>query len=144
MSGQVEGAIPSSEEQPDPPTAPAVDRAPRPQMVEVGAAILIVAGITATFGVVISQLANVPVSGLVPAVSLVMQVVAIATGILVRRGRQWRLCINVVVIEVLIYTSAFPNPIALFYALLYAIVVYAMLRHRAWFDWRPPESPLAS
>lgn len=144
MSEHVEGVITSVEEQPDPPTAPAVDRPPRPEMIEVGAAILIVAGITATFGVVISQLANVPVSGLIPAVGLVMQVVAIAAGILVHRGRRWRFCINVVVIEVLIYTSAFPNPIALFYVLLYAIVVYALLKHRAWFDWRPPETPVGS
>jgi hypothetical protein len=144
MSEHVEGAITSDEEPSDPPATRAAERPLRPDMVEVGAAILIVAGITATFGLVIAQVANVSVSGLIPAVGLVMQVVAIGVGILVHRGIHWRVCINVVVIEVLVYTSAFPNPIALFYVLLYAIVVYALLRYRAWFDWKPPPGTLRS
>ena len=68
---------------------------------------------------------------------------AFAIGLLIRAGRWWRLCINVVAIAMFLYLTRFSNPIAVLYFILDTVVFYALMRHRAWFDWvrRPVTEP---
>ena len=66
---------------------------------------------------------------------------AFAIGLLIRAGRWWRLCINVVAIAMFLYLTRFPNPIAVLYLILDTVVFFALIRHRAWFDWDPSQAP---
>jgi hypothetical protein len=134
MSGGFDGAITTSE------------RPPRPVPVELGSAILIVGGITALIGGVGGLLfgPTLPANaGLPPLIVIGLNLVLIATGVLIRQGSHWRICINVVALAIVLYLTAFPNPLAIFYLFLDAIVFYGLMRHRAWFDWKP-ETPMAT
>ena len=68
-----------------------------------------------------------PSAGLLPAIIVGLNLVAIATGVAIRRGRYWRLCINLVAIAIFLYLTALPNPIAMFYVALDVVVFYALL-----------------
>jgi hypothetical protein len=128
------------EPEPERPNQPA--RPDRPVLVELAAAILIVGGITALVGlpltVVLVGLATGErmelFSSLATIVFLVMNAVAIPIGVLIRRGRRWRLCTNVVAISILLYLTEISRPIAVFYFAMAVIVLYALIHHRAWFD----------
>ena len=72
----------------------------------------------------------------------------IVVGWLVRTGRSWVLSINVVAIQAFIYLAGFPNVALVFFGLLSLAVLFALLRHRPWFDamraWRAGERDRAS
>ena len=141
MTNRFEGAITTPDEDiADQTVVPEPERPPRPALVELAAAILIVGGITAIIGWLGAEIAGrgAPASaGLLPAIVVGLNLVAIATGVAIRRGRYWRLCINLVAIAIFLYLTALPNPIAMFYVALDVVVFYALLRHRAWFYWTP-------
>jgi len=141
MSGRFDGAITTNEDEPlDSSIAPAPERPARPVLVELASAILIVGGITAIMGGIVSQLfgPSLPAgAGLLPVVLIGLNIVTIVTGVLIRNGRYWRVCINIVAITMFLYLTAFPNPIATFYLVLDTVVFYALIRHRAWFEWDP-------
>jgi hypothetical protein len=128
-----EGAITTpadSDEVPDQSIPPEPERPPRPILIEVAAALLIVGGLTS----LISALAAPGVVGiLLVALNLVMVVV----GIYVRGGRGWVVALNVVAVALFIELTALPSAYAILFATMDAIVLFALIRHKAWFDWRP-------
>ncbi len=141
MTQRFDGAITTPDDEiPDQTVVPEPERSARPILVELASAILVVGGITAILGWLGAEIAGrgAPAdAGLLPAIIVGLNVVAIATGIAIRRGRYWRLCINIVAIAIYVYLTAFPNPIAMFYVALDAVVFYALIHHRAWFYWKP-------
>jgi hypothetical protein len=148
MTHRFDGAITTPDDEiPDQTVVPEPERPDRPVLVELAAAILIVGGITAIVGWLGAEIvgAGAPAdAGLLPAIILGINVIVIATGVTIRRGRYWRLCINIVAIAIFLYLTAFPNPIAMFYVALDGVVLYALIHHRAWFDWKPPVDSGAS
>lgn len=148
MSQRFNGALTTPDDEiPDSSVVPKPDRPPRPVLVELGSAILIVGGITAIVGWLGAQIsgAGIPAdAGLLPAIVLGLNVVAIVTGILIRQGRYWRLCLNIVAVAIFLYLTAVPNPFAVFYLFLDTIVFFGLIRHRAWFDWKPAEASVPS
>ena len=148
MIERFDGAIaPPDEEIPEPSVVPDPERPPRPVLVELGAAILIVGGITALVGWVGTQIAGTSISGdagLPTAVFVGLNVALIPTGVLIRDGRHWRVCISIVAVATFLYLLAFPNPQAVFFGVLDLIVVFGLGRHRAWFEGKPPEASRAS
>lgn len=148
MSGRFEGAITTQEDEPlDSSIPPEPERPPRPVLVELGSAILIVGGITAIMGGLVSLAfgSELPASaGLLPIIVVALNVITIVTGVWVRSGRYWRICINIVAIAMFLYLTAFPNPIAMFYLALDTVVFFALMRYRHWFDWKPPTRSTSS
>jgi len=148
MSQRFDGALTTpADEIPDSSVVPEPDRPPRPVLVDLGSAILIVGGITAIVGWLGAQIAGAGIradAGLLPVIVVGLNVVSIVTGILIRQGRYWRLCLNIVAVVVFLYLTAFPNPIAVFYLFLDTIVFFGLIRHRAWFYWKPPEASVSS
>jgi hypothetical protein len=142
MSRRFEGAITTPEEPLDSTLPPTPERPRRPVVIEIAAAILIVGGITSivgTLGAVLGT-ANGP-SGPTLAIVLGVDVLTVVVGLLVRLGRAWIVCINVVAVLLFLELTAVPSgsAIALFLAILDGFVFWAIARHRAWFDWEPPE-----
>ena len=114
---------------------------PRPVLVEVASALLIVGGITAVvgwlgallLGVIALDTAPQATAGLPAVIYLGLNLVAVATGLTIRRGRHWRLCINVVAFSIVVYLTEIGRPIALFFLTLDLVAFYALVQHRAWF-----------
>ena len=148
MSQRFEGATTTPDDDvPDPSLVPGPERPPRPVLVELGAAILIVGGITALVGWAGSQIVGTSIpadAGLPTAVFIGLNLVSMPTGTLIRDGRNWRVCITIVAVAVFLYLMAFPNPQAVFFGVLDAVVFFALVRHRAWFEWKPRETSRAS
>lgn len=145
MSGRFEGAIttPDADEPLDSSVPPSPERPPRPVLVELGSAILIVGSITALLGLGAQVLfaPNLPAdAGLGVLLFAAVDVATFAIGLLIRAGKWWRLCINFVAIAMFLYLTRFPNPIAVFYLVLDTVVFFGLMRHRAWFDWDPTET----
>jgi hypothetical protein len=75
---------------------------------------------------------------------VVLDVLTVIVGVLVRRGMAWIACINVVAVLLFVELTAVPggSATAALLAVLDGFVFVALVRNRAWFDWRPPsESP---
>lgn len=134
-----EGAITTpadSDEIPDQSVPPPPERPPRPVLIEISAAILIVGAATAILQTISYQLSGGdtgPIGLLVSA----LNVATILVGILIRSGRAWILAINVVAIALFLELTALPSVFALIFATLDVIVLFALFRHRAWFYWQP-------
>lgn len=121
----------------DPPLLPAdPDLVPvrprRPLLLEFGAAILIVGGLVGVFGRVAAP--DLVTSGPLELALLALNGLLIVVGLLVRAGRAWILDLNVVAIALFIELTALPSGVAMVFAGLDAIVLAALIRHRAWFD----------
>ena len=138
MSGRrFEGAITTpadSGEVADASLVPAPQRPPRPALVELSAAILIIGGVV-DLATAMSpfQPGGMPLGALFMALNILTVVV----GLLVRAGRGWALALNVTAIALFLELTALPSPIALLMAILDTVVMYTLIRHRAWFDRRP-------
>ena len=149
MTRRFDGAITTPSDKPDSTRVPDATRPPRPLSIEISAAILIVGGMLATIGTLGVAGADVsargPGAGPVLALLLVLNVLTVGVGVLVRRGTAWILCINVVAIALFVELTAVPggSAFAAGLAVLDAFVFVALLRNRAWFDWRPPAEDLA-
>jgi hypothetical protein len=76
-------------------------------------------------------------TGLGGVIISVLNVLMIATGILLRRARGWRLGLNVAAIALFIELTLLPSAFGVLFAFMDAIVLYALIRHRAWFLWTP-------
>ena len=61
----------------------------------------------------------------------------IVTGILMRRGRAWPLALNVAAIALFLEITLLPSAFAVLFAAMDAIVLFTLLRYRAWFQWTP-------
>jgi hypothetical protein len=120
-----------------------LERPARPVSIEAGAAILIVGG---GFGLVQSAMFDLPDLGPdtgIPAavvVGLVLDLVSIALGVFLRRGRYWVVCLNLTALYAFLYLSSFPNPLGIVLGLADLYVVGVISYHRRWFDamraWR--------
>ena len=140
-SRRFDGAITTpadSGEVPDASRPPVAERPPRPILIELAAAILIVGGMTAvleTIGYLGSGVgpAGTPLGALI----LTLDILTVIVGILIRAGRAWVLDINVVAIALFLEITALPSTFAIVFAALDGLVLVALFRHRAWFLWRP-------
>jgi hypothetical protein len=144
MSQRFEGAITTPADEPrDSSVLPPPERPPRPILVEVAAAILIVGGAAGALAAILSVASGVkaPV-GAEPIVLIqyALIVLTVVVGLLVRNGRAWLLCVNVAAVLLFLDLTAVPsgNGFAILFSILDAIVFVALIRHRAWFGWRPP------
>ena len=148
MTRRFEGAITTPDDEiPDSSLVPEPERPPRPMLVELGAAILIVGGFTSVIGWIAAAIFGSPIptdAGPVPLIVVGLNVVVIAIGLLMRSGRLWRLCVNFVAVTIFLYLTFFPNPIAVFYLFLDTIVFVGLVRHRWWFEWKPRNAPAPS
>lgn len=130
----------------EPPVAdqqPAVRRPfhPRPVLVELASALLVVGG---AFNLLLSidALINLAQGGtdiaILVAITIALSTLTLALGLLVRFGRGWLVTINVVaVIGFLELLSA--TPVGLVFGALDVIVVLALVRERPWFEWSARE-----
>jgi hypothetical protein len=146
MSQRFEGAITTPVDEPrDSSLAPPPERPRRPIMVEAAAAILIVGGVAGAAAAVLTLASGIaPPAGGEPilVIQYALIVLTIAVGLLVRAGRWWLLCVNVVAVLLFLDLTAVPsgNGFAILFSLLDAIVFVTLIRHRRWFDWRPPDA----
>lgn len=145
MTRRFEGAITTPEDVPDSTRPPVATRPPRPMIIEIAAAILIVGGFVGIVGTITAALGFDPAAadpGARPVIVLILalNVLTVVVGVLVRRGVAWIACINVVAVLLFIEFTAVPggSAVAVLLAVLDAFVFVALARHRAWFDWRPP------
>ena len=149
MNPRFDGAITTPDEEiPDSSLVPEPERPARPAMVEAAAAILIVVGVAGIAAQVLAIVGGtaVPSPGAEPILLLqyALIVETILIGLLVRAGRAWILCVNVVAVILFLDLTAVPsgNVFGLLFSILDAIVFVTLIRNKWWFDWRPPLEPL--
>jgi len=132
-----EGAITTpadSGEIPDASLVPAPQRPPRPALVELSAAILIIGGVVdLATGMSPFQPGGLPLGALFMA----LDILTIVVGLLIRVGRGWILALNVTAIALFLELTALPSSIALLMAILDTVVMFTLIRHRPWFERRP-------
>ena len=121
---------------PPPPTAAQEEvRPPRPVLVELAAAILIVGGVLNLLLSIDALLriaaAGQPV-GALAVITIALASLVLVLGVLVRAGRAWLAAVNVV--TVLAFLELLSGaPIGLLFGALDVIVVLALFRERRWF-----------
>ncbi len=134
VTPRFEGAITGPDDSGEPRDAsvvPAPTRPRRPLLLELAAAILIVGGLTSILG----SLGTLdPATELLDLVFLALGALTVLVGLLVRAGRAWILDLNVVAVILFLEITALPSAVAVVFVTLDAIVLYALIRHRAWFD----------
>ncbi len=137
VSGPEEGAPPG-----DASIVPAPSRPPRPLLIEIAGAILIVGGLTSILG----SLGTLdPNADALDIVFLGLGALTVVVGLLVRAGRAWVIDVNVVAVVLFLELTALPSAVAIVFAALDTIVLFALIRHRAWFDrdtWIAPSQPM--
>ncbi len=140
MSKRFEGAITTPDEGviPDQSIPPPPERPPRPVLIELSAAILIVGGVTSILGTIGYQL-NGGSTGIIGLLIVGLNLATIVVGFLIRGGRAWILAINVVAISLFLELTGLPSAYAGFFAVVDLIVLFTLFRYRAWFEWRPPD-----
>ena len=124
----------------DASTIPAPVRPRRPLLLEFAAACLVVGGLTGLLGIVGSP-GRDPTGPALDSLLIGLNVLTIIVGLLVRAGRAWVLALNVVAIVLFLEITALPSGIAIVFATLDTIVLFALIRHRGWFDpstWAGP------
>lgn len=113
------------------------ERLPRPWLVELAAAILIVAGVLGALGAIGGAASLPPGTGLLVAATLALNVASVAVGVLIRIGRWWIVAVNyVAVLGFLDLTAASASPLALLLGILDVAVVLILLVNRPWFEAR--------
>ena len=83
-------------------------------------------------------------TGPIGMLAMVLNLATIVVGLLIRSGRAWILAINVVAIALFLELTALPTTFAIIFSTLDAIVLFALFRHRPWFDWDPEAEAAAS
>jgi hypothetical protein len=111
----------------------------RPAAVELAAAVLIVGGIVALFGVLSSLVQGLGDQFTV--LSIALDAGMVLAGVLARMGRAWLLVVNyVAVLGFLDLVASGTSPLALMLGILDVIVVVVLLANKPWFDalstWR--------
>lgn len=66
-----------------------------------------------------------------------LNVLMIVTGLQIRRARWWRLALNVAAIALFLELTLLPDAFATLFAIMDAVVLFALIRHRGWFLWAP-------
>ena len=119
------------------PADDALDRAGRPPLVEMAAALLIVTGavqLVSAIGAVATG--NLPPNaGGLLALTIAIDVATIVAGALTRAGRLWLLVVNyVAVIGFLDLLRSTGSIVALVLAVVDLVVLYVLFTNREWFD----------
>ncbi len=122
------GALPR-----DVATVPVPVRPRRPILLEFAAACLVVGGVTGLLGIIGSSDPDAATLAL-DALFIGLNVLTVIVGLLVRAGRAWVLAINVVAVVLFLEVTALPSGVAIVFATLDTIVLFALIRHRGWFD----------
>ena len=117
-------------EVPDQSIPPTPERPPRPVLVEIAAALLIGGGLT-------SLLSAASAPGVIGIALVALNLLMVVVGINIRRGRWWIVALNVAAIALFIELTALPSGFAIIFATMDTIVLFALIRHRDWFDWEP-------
>ncbi len=110
---------------------PAPARPRRPVLIELGAAILIVGGLTGLLGTFTTL---DPASGPLDLLFAGLALLTVVVGLLVRLGRAWILDLNVVAVALFVEATALPSAVAVVFVALDTVVLFALIRHRTWFD----------
>ena len=131
-----EGAV-TTPAGPDVIEQPVPERPARPLLIEVASALLIIGGLV---GVATGTSPFQPGVGPLPLVIMGLNLLTIVVGVRIHQGRGWALALNVTAIALFLELTALPSPIAGLFALFDALVLVALVRHRAWFEWRPPDA----
>jgi hypothetical protein len=108
-------------------------------MVELAAALLIVGGAQSILFTVLSELNGVS-TGVGGALISALNVLMIVTGFQIRRARWWRLALNVSAIALFLELTLLPDAFATLFAIMDAIVLFTLIRYRAWFQWTPEDA----
>ena len=135
-SRRFEGAVTTPAdggELPDQSIPPPPQRPARPILVELAPSILIVGGLMSLIG-------SLAAPGLLGIAFVALNVVMVVLGVLIRRARAWVVAVNVVVVALFLEVTALPSAIAIVFIVLDTIVLAALIRYRAWFDWRPEDA----
>ena len=115
----------------------AEERPPRPRLVELASAILVIGsfldGVLSFEGMLT---ATTQEARLFATVSVLVAAGLIALGILIRGGRAWLLTLNVVAVAAFLELQSVTLG-GIFAAMIDMVVVGILLRHRAWFQWTP-------
>ena len=116
--------------------------------IEASAANIIVGGVASAFAALLTLVdGQRPPAGAEPVIAIQYALIALTifVGVQVRRGRAWLLCVTVVAVILFLDLSGVPsgNALAMMFATLDAFVFVTLIRHRAWFDWRPPNPEAA-
>jgi hypothetical protein len=126
---------------PEPTTA---SRPPRPVLIELAGAVLIVSALVRLF-VVALAIGAPPEAGVEATptrvlIESLLQLLTIVTGALVRSGRAWVLVVNVVAVLAFIQIISVVGVVSLTFALLFAAASVIVYANRPWFeamaDWR--------
>lgn len=145
-SRRFEGAVTTPEDGglvTDSSLPPPPERPPRPILIELASAILVVGGMVGVLGTV-GLVASGIDQGLVGSLVLVLNVLTVLVGLLIRAGRAWVLAVNVVAVALFLELTALPSTFAIVLSVLDAVVLFTLIRYRSWFDWRPTDGAAAS
>lgn len=145
MSRRFDGAISTPDDEwTDSSLSPEPTRPRRPPSIELAAAILIVGAMTDILGSLAwasgGPTASEPGARPIVALLLALNILTVVVGVLVRTGRAWLVCINVVAVLVFVESMAIADGsvLAVLLAALDGFVFVTLTRQRGWFDWRPP------
>lgn len=145
-SRRFEGAVTTPEDSglvTDASLPPPPERPPRPILIELASAILVVGGMVGVLGTIGLATSGIE-PGVVGSLVLVLNVLTVLVGVMVRAGRAWVVAINVVAVALFLELTALPSTMAIVLSMLDAIVLFALIRYRSWFDWRPSDGAATS
>ncbi|HJW23137.1 MAG TPA: hypothetical protein VJ506_11970 [Candidatus Limnocylindrales bacterium] len=117
-----------------------VARPPRPALVELAAAILVVGGVLSILSSIEVVLTLGQQGQPVDALSLLSLAIGlgfVVLGVLARYGRAWLVAVNVVAVAAFLELIS-ATIIGLLFGALDVFVVLALFWERPWFQWRPP------
>jgi hypothetical protein len=117
-----------------PEATPRAERPPRPALVELAAALLIVGGFTSTAATLGALFRDPTVAPVLAALTLTLSLLGLVLGFLIRTGRAWLVTLNVVAIEAFLELTSFTG-VGLLLGLVDAAVVVMLLATRPWFQW---------
>ena len=145
MSGGFRGADPGSDaegwpDSPEPDGQPARERPPRPVLVELAAAIVVVGGalsLLQSVDVVMRLGEQGAISDSLAVLDLLIAVGSIVLGVLIRVGRAWLVAINVLAVAGFLELTS-GSAVGFLTGGLDVFVVIVLMLERPWFSWRPP------
>ena len=116
--------------------APVFEPERRPALIELAAALLIVGGFMQLLLVAVSAAQGFAMPDVLTAITLAVNIIAIATGLLIRAGRRWLVCVNVVVVLGFLNFLAVAQGslAAALFLLVDGVAIVAVVRHKDWFD----------
>jgi hypothetical protein len=118
-------------------------RPPRPALVELATAMLIVAGFVSfvtSLQAVLALEQRGELSPVLAIVSLALGFASVATGVALRYGRWWLFGVNFVAVAAFLELTSFTG-VGLLSGAIDLFFVVVLLVHRSWFAWTPDGTP---